>query len=172
MTEEKNPAVEETAEEKTLETAADAETVELKAEPAYSQAEVDALNLRIADLESRLTEATESAKKYSEDLDTAFNKHQELNEILDEKNKEIQSCYKVIEERGEEIDKLKDAHEMMNAAIEDAAGGKFGRIDVPAMINKQRVVAACLEVEKNATCVHVADFIGAVRLFIDPDSGK
>lgn len=144
-------------ENETVEAASFAETVKIE-EPVFSKAEVDALNLRIADLENRLTESE--------------NAYKEIADIGVSREKEIFKLMADIENRDKKIAELEEAHEMMNAAIDEAAGGKFGRIDVPAMVNKQRVVAACLEVEKNATCAHVADFIAAVRLYIDPDSGK
>lgn len=100
----------------------------------FTKAEVDALNLRIKDLESQ----------------------------LDEEKKEVKSCYKAIEERNGTIEKLHKVHE----SIKTEASGGFKEIPVPAMINKPRVVAACENVEKMASCKHVAKFIGALREYI------
>ena len=140
------------------------------------QKDNEALNLRIADLENQLDSANET---YNKELDKKKREIDEFIEIINKKNADLDSALnryedlkkikiKEIEKRDEIIAEYKDNHEELKREVV----GKFKEIAVPALINKERVVKACLSVEKKPSCKHVAAFIGAVRRFIDPDSDR
>ena len=145
-------------------------------EAVFSQAEVDALNLRIKDLEQQLKDriaAHEEDNKNSADMvEELTGKLNEATDKLGEATKEIENLNvvgekleKIIKKNGDEIEELKEA-------LGKKAGGKFKEIEVPALANKARVVQACLDVEKKPACRHVKKFIAGLRLYIDPESGK
>lgn len=89
----------------------------------FTKAEVDALNLRIKDLENQLKTSRET------------------------------------------IDELEEVHSKIKDEMQlDGTGYK--PIEVPAMINRARVIAACIDVENTASCKHVKEFIKALRGYI------
>ena len=154
-----------------------------KDKPEEKTLDIEGLKLKVADLEQQLNDriaAHEEDNKNSVDMiEELTGKLNEASDKLSEATKEIENLNvvgekleNIIKKNGEEIDNLNEENEGLRAAVGKKAGGSFKEIKVPALANKARVVQACLAVEKIPSCKHVKKFIAALRLYVDPESGK
>ena len=156
---------------------------------------VDALSLKIADLERQLTEEKnshgriieEGAAEIGKRLDFMNDKYDRLLKIKEAAEKENEA----LKNKLEKIENAKAAYTKNAVAlVKEAAYNRFviktltekvGKmadpaetepVVVPALINKARVIKACRHVEENLSCANVKDFISGLRNFIENHCNK